>query len=131
MTKGEPSLDASDMRNGPASPEFMMLECDGEGGYVLYIGTMGYIGSSGNRMSVTYRWDDNEPITECWNGSISGKAAFLPNSCRDFIAGLREGGELAFQWVDFRGGRYASVWNNVRLDENAEFILNGCQLEGE
>ena len=122
-------LEASDLLNGRESPLFLGLRCDGEGGYEVFVGADGYIGGVRGRVPVTYRWGEDEPISERWSDSTNGTAAFLPRSYNDFMAGLREGGRLAFKWGDFRGNQYASVWNNVQLDEKAEFILRGCQLE--
>ena len=118
----------SDIRhNGRDSPESIVIRCDGVGGYELYIRTSGYIGSTDDRVPVTYRWNDRPPVSERWPESTSGSAAFLPRCYRDFLSGLREGGELAFQWQDYQGSRYASTWSNIRLDENAQYILNGCR----
>lgn len=121
------TLTSDTKHNGRDSPEAIVIRCDGDGGYELYIRTSGYIGSTDDRVPVTYRWNDRPPVSERWPESTSGSAAFLPRGYRDFLSGLREGGELAFQWQDYRGGRYASTWSNVRLDENAQYILNGCR----
>ena len=66
------------------------------------------------------------PIEENWNSSTDGNAAFLPIGYNDFMAGLREGGRLAFRWVNYQGSPSASVWEDVQLDETAEFALSGC-----
>lgn len=119
-------LGADVQHNGRDSPSEIIVRCDGDGDYDLYVRADGYIGGNRGRVLVTYRWGENEPIVERWNDSTTGKAAFLPNGYRDFLAGLRTGGELAFQWEDFRGTRYASTWSNIQLDENVEYILGGC-----
>lgn len=123
---------ASNQVNGSDSPEALMLGCDGDGSYWLSIITSGHIGSGGAySVSVEYRWGENEPIEENWNSSTTGNGAFLPkvydgSMSGDFMSGLREGGRLAFRWEDFRGSPSASVWDDVQLDENAEFVLGGC-----
>lgn len=119
-------LDADSRRGGNDAPEFFMLQCDGEGGAVVYMATTGYIGNMRGRTDVEYRWADNAPVSERWAGSSNGKAAFLPNGYRDFRAGLESGGELAFRWFDFRGSQSSATWNNIQLDENAKYILGGC-----
>ena len=120
-------IDASNQINGSDSPESLVLNCDGEGSFWLSMWTSGHIGSGRrNRVNVEYRWGENEPIEENWNASTSGNAAFLPKGYNDFMAGLREGGRLAFRWEDYRGSPSASVWEDVQLDENAEFVLGGC-----
>lgn len=117
-------LEADDIGSQDA-PVIVVLQCNGEGGHDIYVWTEGYLG--GDNVRVTYRWGEDEPISERWGGGTSGKSAFLPKGYRDFRNGLEAGGRLAFEWRDFRGARSASVWNNVQLDENAQFILDGCK----
>lgn len=119
-------INASRKLNGQESPEYLMIQCDGEGGSDLFIGTTGYIGSLRDSVPVEYRWAEDSPISERWQGSTNGKAAFLPRSFNDFMSGLKEGGELVFRWQDFRGTPYSAIWNNVQLDSTAEYVLNGC-----
>lgn len=85
-------LDADSRRGGNAAPEFFMLACDGDGGSSIFMGTTGYIGNMRGRTSVEYRWGDNDPVSERWEGSTNGKAAFLPSGYRDFRSGLEGGG---------------------------------------
>lgn len=119
--------DASNQLNGSDSPESLVLTCDGDGSFWLTMWTSGYIGSGRrDRISVEYRWGENEPIEENWRASTSGKTAYLPKGYNDFLSGLREGGKLAFRWEDYRGSVTASVWEDIQLDENAEFVLSGC-----
>lgn len=117
-------LDADNVGSQDA-PVVMVLQCDGNGGHDIYLWTEGYLG--GDRIRVTYRWAENEPISERWLNGTSGKSAFLPKGYRDFRSGLEKGGRLAFEWLDFRGARSVSVWNDVQLDDNARFILDGCK----
>ena len=121
-------IDASNQLNGSDSPESLVLRCDGDGSFRLSIWTSGHIGSGGsrNRISVEYKWGENEPIEENWNAATNGNAAFLPKGYNDFMSGLRDGGRLAFRWEDYRGSANASIWEDVQLDENAEFVLRGC-----
>ena len=120
-------VDADRQLNGRDSPDFLMIRCDGTGGFDLFIGTQGYIGGRRDGVAMEYRWGDNTPISERWSDSTNGTAAFLPSSYRDFLSGLRAGGELVVRWQDYRGNSYASRWDNVQLDDNADFILNGCR----
>jgi hypothetical protein len=120
------AVDADTRHGGNDTPQRLYLRCDGDGGYDLIVATNGYIGDRDNRVPVSYRWGDGEPIAERWNSSSAGNGAFLPNGYRDFLSGLTVGGELVFQWEDYRGTRYTSTWNNVQLDDNAQFILGGC-----
>lgn len=119
-------LDADSRRGGNAAPEFLMLSCDGDGGASAFVGTTGYIGNMRGRTSVEYRWSDNGPVSERWEGSTNGKAAFLPNGFRDFRSGLESGGELAFRWFDYNGSPSSATWNNIQLDDTARFVLSGC-----
>jgi hypothetical protein len=119
-------LDSDSRRGGNAAPEFFMLSCDGDGGVSIYMGTTGYIGNMRSRTSVEYRWGDNDPVSERWEGSTNGKAAFLPDGYRDFRSGLESGGELAFRWFDYNGSQSSAIWNKIQLDDNAMFVLSGC-----
>ena len=119
-------VDAISRIGGNDAPEYLMLQCDGKGGFDLFIGTTGYIGNRRDRTRVEYRWADNSATSETWNGSTSGKAAFLPKSYRDFMAGLMEGGELVFRWFDYRGVGTSASWSNLELDHNAKFVMDGC-----
>ncbi|MCW1950566.1 MAG: hypothetical protein KIH44_004265 [Octadecabacter sp.] len=119
-------LDATRKLNGNDSPEYLMMRCDGSGSFELFIGTGGYIGGRRDRVAMEYRWNEDAPISESWSDSTNGKAAFLPRGYRDFLRGLREGGDLVVRWQDYRGNSYASLWENIRLDEKANFILDGC-----
>jgi len=112
---------------GDASPEVLVMACDGEGGFDVYVFTSGYLGAVRDRVPVTYRWNDDEPISETWSISTAGKSAFLPASFQDFLTGLTSGGRLAFQWQNYRGSRFSGIWENVQLDDNANFIMGGCQ----
>lgn len=119
-------LDADSRRGGNSAPDFFMLSCDGDGGASVFMGTTGYIGNLRARTSVEYRWGDNDPVSERWAGSTNGKAAFLPDGYRDFRSGLESGGELVFRWFDYNGSQSSATWNNIQLDDNARFVLNGC-----
>lgn len=119
-------LDADSRRGGNAAPEFFMLQCDGEGGADVFMGTSGYLGNLRGRTTVEYRWADKAPVSERWAGSTTGKAAFLPSGYRDFRAGLENGGSLSFRWFDYRGSQSSATWNNIQLDENAKYVLSGC-----
>lgn len=116
----------ADQREFRDSPQALFLRCDGEGSFEVVVSTTGFIGSS-DRIQVTYRWNDDEPVSERWNSSTNGKAAFLPRGYRDFMSGLEAGGRLAFEWLDYRGGSSAAVWENVVLDDSARYILGGCE----
>lgn len=129
MTDTETSyvlLSATRQENGRESPGSIVIRCMGEGGYEVFISTQGYIGDRRNSVPVTYRWGDASPTNENGNSSTSGSAAFLPGGYRDFLACLNAGGTLVFAWENFRGSRFTSVWENIGMDENAQYVLNGC-----
>lgn len=118
---------AVDDTQGSASPDYLVIRCDGEGSAEIIVTTSGYIGGNRGRVSVTYRWNEQEAVAENWQDSTNGQAAFLPRGYRDFRSGLQQGGRLVFQWLDFRGNRSVAIWENVVLDETAQYVLDGCQ----
>ena len=108
------------------APAVLVIQCEREGPSSIYVWTEGFIGSQ-NRIRVQYRWADDDPISENWDPGTSGRSAFLPQNFRDFRRGLEAGGELVFEWLDFNGARSISTWDQVVLDDNALFALNGCE----
>ena len=118
--------DKADMRMSDA-PRIIVVRCDGSGGHEIYVVSNGYIGSLNDRIPVRYIFDDGEPIRERWSESTDGTAAFLPNSYRDFRAGLQSGSKFVFEITDYRGTTQFATFEG--LDGNREaldFVLNGC-----
>lgn len=124
-TSGLALYSNSDTHRGEDPPSILFMRCDGDGGYFIVVGFDGYIGSD-NKVPVRYRFDDQEAISERWNGSTNGNAAFLPGGYNDFKAGVLEGKSFAFEVTDFRGSTSAARFENM-IDPKFDFITNGCR----
>ena len=112
-------------QSGEDAPDYFIIHCNREGGANIYMETDGFIGSS-DRIQVSYRWAGGEVVNERWLSSTTGKGAFLPAGYKDFRSGLEKGGDLVFEWTDFRGSRSQASWSEVSLNEDAKYVLNGC-----
>ena len=112
-------------RRGDDPPMFLVLRCDGQGGYDIYMIFDGYIGSNNDSIPVRYRFDGEEAVVERWSESTDGTAAFLPKRFNDFRSGLLTGTDFAFEVTDFRGSTSAARFENS-IDANFEFITKGC-----
>lgn len=112
-------------RRGDDPPMFLVLRCDGQGGYDTYMIFDGYIGSTNDSIPVRYRFDGEEAIAERWSESTDGTAAFLPKRFNDFRSGLLAGTDFAFEVTDFRGSKSSARFENS-MDANFELITKGC-----
>lgn len=111
---------------GSDSPKTLVVRCDARGGYDIYVLSSGYIGARDDLVPVRYRFGTNKPISERWNESTNGKAAFLPSSYNDFREGLATGEDFIFEITDFSGNRGSSEFDNSK-DEKLSFVMNGCK----
>lgn len=111
---------------GSDSPKTLVVRCDARGGYDIYVLSSGYIGARDDLVPVRYRFGTNKPISERWNESTNGRAAFLPSSYNDFREGLATGEDFIFEITDFSGNRGSSEFDNSK-DEKLSFVMNGCK----
>lgn len=110
------------------APIAAFVRCDGDGGYYAYVLSGGYIGARRGRMPVRYKFGEDEPVSERWNESTSGKAAFLPEGYRDFLSGLQGGEDFLFEITDYRGGTYSARFEGAGSGRDAlDFVFGGCQ----
>ena len=113
-------------RRGDHFPKALVIRCDGEGDYDIYMVFSGYVGNLNDQVPVQYRFGSDEPIQELWNVSTDGGGAFLPKRYNDFKSNLLLGKDFIFQATDYQGTRAQAEFDNS-LDQNFEFILNGCR----
>ncbi|MBY6163944.1 hypothetical protein KUV73_23890 [Mameliella alba] len=109
------------------APVSTFVRCDGKGGHEIFVVSGGYIGSTRDTVPVRYKFGENEPISEKWGESTSGKAAFLPDRFRDFRAGLLTGESFVFEFTDFRGTRSNARFPETPLSEKFDHVIGGCQ----
>lgn len=109
------------------APIAMIFRCDGRGGTDIYVISGGYIGSRNDRVPVRYKFQGGEPISERWNESTDGKAAFLPGGYKDFREGLLSGREFLFEITDFRGSRYTATFPETAVSEEMLRVSGGCK----
>ncbi len=110
------------------APAELYIRCNGSGGYEAFVASNGYIGARNDRIPVRFRFGDDPPVSESWNESTSGTAAFLPRGYRDFLAGLETRQNFVFEITDYRGSRYSAEFDGLAInDDLLEFVLNGCQ----
>lgn len=111
---------------GSDDPEAVVVRCDAKGGYNIYVIANGYIGARNDMVPVRYRFGQNEAISERWNESTSGSAAFLPSTYNDFRKNLATGEDFVFEITDYGGSRSSSEFDNSK-DEKLEFVMGGCK----
>lgn len=106
-------------------PKTLVVRCNGEGGYDVYMIANGYIGSTNDRIKVRYRFGKGKSVTERWNESADGKAAFLPGGYNDFRTLLKTGEDFVFEITDYKGSPANSQFDNSK-DENLDYVMSGC-----
>ncbi|PIV76333.1 MAG: hypothetical protein COW55_01930 [Rhodobacteraceae bacterium CG17_big_fil_post_rev_8_21_14_2_50_65_11] len=109
------------------APSQLVLRCDGSGGSEVFVTSNGYIGARNDRIPVRFRFGEDRPVTENWNESTNGTAAFLPRGYQDFRNGLATRQDFIFEITDFRGSRYSASFDGLSVNaEMLEFVLSGC-----
>lgn len=109
------------------APSELVVRCDGNGGSEIFVVSNGYIGARNDSIPVRYRFGDDPPISERWNESTSGTAAFLPRGYQDFRAGLATRQDFIFEITDFRGSRYSASFDGLSVnDEMLDYVIDGC-----
>lgn len=107
-------------------PSAMVIRCDGKGSYEIIVMTHGYLG--GDRIRVRYKFGENDPVSERWSASSSGRAAFLPSGYKDFLRGIISEEDFIFEVTDFNGSRkMASFKDADKGTEKRDFVLGGCK----
>lgn len=110
------------------APSQLVVRCDGNGGSEIFVVANGYIGARNDSIPVRFRFGDEPPVSEQWNESTSGTAAFLPRGYRDFRAGLATRQDFIFEITDYRGSRYSAEFDGLAVnDDMLEHVLSGCQ----
>lgn len=110
------------------APSQLVVRCDGSGGSEIFVVSNGYIGARNDRVPVRFRFGDDPPVSENWNESTNGTAAFLPNGYQDFRRGLATRQDFIFEITDFRGSRYSASFDGLAVNEEMlEFVLSGCR----
>ena len=113
-------------RRGDDAPESIIMRCDGEKSFDIYVVFDGYIGSANDRVPVRYRFDGQEAVSERWSESTDGTAAFLPGSYKEFKAGLFSGANFVFEVSDYNGSTSSAKFTNS-IHPKLEFIKTGCE----
>ncbi len=113
-------------QNFSDAPKSIVVRCSETGGHDIIVVSNGYIGSRGN-VKVRYRFGENEPISESWQISTDGKAAFLPSGFKDFRTNLKTGLQFVFEITDFRGSRASAKFPLTETGRDFDFVLNGCR----
>lgn len=109
------------------APAQLVVRCDGSGGSEIFVVANGYIGARNDQIPVRYRFGENAPVSERWNESTSGTAAFLPRGYQDFRTGLATRQSFIFEITDYRGSRYSAEFDGVSVNEDMlEYVLSGC-----
>lgn len=109
------------------SPSQLIVRCNGSGGSEVFMASNGYIGARNNRIPVRYRFGEDRPVSENWNESTNGTAAFLPRGYQDFLTGLASRQDFIFEITDFRGSRYSASFDGLSVNaEMLDFVLSGC-----
>jgi len=111
---------------GNDDPSAIAVKCDAKGGYDIIVTSNGYIGARNNGIPVRYRFGTKDPITEKWNESTNGTAAFLPSFYNDFRTQLATGEDFIFEITDYNGSRSRSEFDNNK-DEKLDFVMGGCK----
>lgn len=110
------------------APSELVVRCDGNGGSEIFVVSNGYIGARNDVIPVRYRFGDDPPVSERWNESTTGTAAFLPRGYQDFRAGLATRQDVIFEITDFRGSRYSAEFDGLSVnDEMLDYVLGGCR----
>jgi len=110
------------------APAELVVRCDGRGSTEIFVISNGYIGARNDTIPVRYRFGDDAPVSEHWNESTTGTAAFLPRGYQDFRAGLATRQDFIFEITDFRGSRYSASFDGLSVnDEMLDYVLGGCQ----
>ena len=109
------------------SPSSVMLRCDNENsrGFEVLVKSAGFVSS--DSITVTYRFGKQDPLTETWDPSTTGSAAFLPAGYKDFIENLKTGEDFVFGFYDYNGTLGHSKFDNDTRHPKLNFFLNGCK----
>lgn len=115
-------------RIGEDPPNSLFVRCNGRGGSEIFVVADGYIGARRDSVPVRYKFDDERPISENWNESTKGTAAFLPSRYQEFRSGLVRHDTVLFEITDFRGSpnhaRFVGLKNNL---EALNYVISGCE----
>lgn len=110
------------------APSRLVVRCDGSGGSEIFVVSNGYIGARNDSIPVRFRFGEDSPVSEQWNESTSGSAAFLPRGYRDFRAGLETRQDFIFEITNYRGSRFNAGFDGLSVNEDMlEYVLAGCR----
>ena len=120
-------IEAPKKGGGSDAPRAIILRCDTNGGYELLTTSQGYWGGRDN-IKITYKFGDNDPITERWSPSTDGTAAFLPDGYNDFRTALLTGDhtKIIIRVEDYQGSEYTSIFDGATIDSKVNFVVSGC-----
>ena len=115
----------SDSVRGGDAPETLILRCDGEGSFDIYMIVDGYVGS--DVANVRYRFEGKDAVSSKWDISTDGRAVFDTPWTKPgkFVLELMSGNDFLFEVTDYRGVRNSAKFDNS-LDPNFDYILSGC-----
>jgi len=113
-------------RSGTDAPDGIIIRCDGEKSFDIYVKFDGYVGSTDDRVPVRFRFDGQEAVSERWLESTDGTAAFLPGGYKQFKAGLFSGASFIFGVSDYNGSSSSAKFTNS-IHPKLEFIKTGCK----
>ena len=110
---------------GSDAPDTLILRCDGEGSFDIYMVVDGYIGNDAAK--VRYRFEGKDAVSSSWDISVDGKAVFdVPwTKPGKFVLELLSGNDFLFEVTDYRGVKNSAEFDNS-LDPNFDYILSGC-----
>ncbi|MEL6620531.1 MAG: hypothetical protein AAFP16_16775 [Pseudomonadota bacterium] len=113
-------------RAGARDAAVISVGCREEGGYGILFYKSSFINTS-SRVSVRYRFDENQPVSESWWGTTSSNGAMLPDNYKDFRAQLLESDALVIEVTDYQGGRHRHAFEGLQNNKNdLEFVMSGC-----
>jgi len=113
-------------RAGERDAAVLSVICNDSGSYDVLFFKSNFINTSG-RVSVRYRFDNEEPITESWIGSTGNNGAFLPDNYQDFRTHLKEAEKVVLEVTDFQGAGHRHTFENLQTNsDDLKYVMSGC-----
>jgi hypothetical protein len=79
----------------------------------------------GEKVTVRYRLDQEEPVKEVWRSSVDGRAAFAPKP-EDFIRALPDNGRVFIRAIAADGNNKDANFQLAGVSEIKEKIARAC-----
>ena len=113
-------------RIGQTDAAVISVGCRDDGTYGILFYKRTFINTS-NRISIRYKFDDNETVSENWWGTAGSNGAILPDNYRDFRSQLVDSDRLVIEAKAYQGARHRHTFEGLQKNKrDLEFVMNGC-----